>query len=99
MTAPLTESEVSTARALSAMRPKKIGTLSSGEDVCFNERYLIEKDHRYLVEPSEEELAEIYRIIHRNNDLAPARGIMGGMLIGSAIWTAIGLVVYFTFFN
>ena len=30
--------------------------------------------------------------------LAPARGIMVGMLIGAALWLVIGLVIYFMCF-
>ena len=33
-----------------------------------------------------------------SDDLAPARGIMVGILIGSALWLVIGIVIYCTFF-
>lgn len=34
-----------------------------------------------------------------HDDLAPAKGIMVGMLVGAACWLVIGLVIYFMFFN
>ncbi len=101
MTALLTDAELDFARRLAQAKPKLIGTLASGEDVYFNGKYSVEKDHFNLVEPTGEELAEIHRIIRQDKTdaLAPARGIATIMLVGLACWLALGLVIYFTFFE
>ncbi len=49
---------------------------------------------------TESEIDYARRLAAMNRDrLAPAKGHMVGMLVGSAFWLVIGLVLYFTFFN
>ncbi len=101
MTALLTDNEIQTARRRAGMRRKYAGQLASGEAFYFDgQGFSVEKDHWYLVEPTDAELAEIYRLVKRDepDDLAPARGIVTMMLVGLACWLALGLVIYFTFF-
>ncbi len=74
------------------------GHLNNGEAVYIKKTggYCIEKDHRYLFSPTKAELAEI-RNLQEPHRLAPARGIIIGMLVGAAIWVVLAIVIYFTF--
>lgn len=49
-----------------------------------------------MTEPTPAELAEIWDM---TPNLRPARGIIIPLLIFSALWAVIGLVIYFKFFN
>ena len=44
---------------------------------------------------SEIDYARRLAAMDRGDDLAPARGIMVGMLLGAALWLVLGLVIYF----
>jgi hypothetical protein len=102
MTAPLTANEIDHARRIAAKPEYTLaGYLANGEAFYSDgEKFYVEKDYRYLVRPIDAELAEIYRLVKpKTDDLAPARGIMVGMLIGAALWAVIGIIIYFTFFN
>jgi hypothetical protein len=101
MTALLTDSELQTTRELARMNKHTLaGHLAGGEAFYFDGgRFSIEKDHLYLVEPTEDELAEIHRLVRPEpEDTAPARGIVIGMLIALALCLALGIVIYRTFF-
>lgn len=111
MTAPLTDSEIKTARERARMKPwwTFAGTLKTGESFYLDKAggFAVEKDKQFLVEPTPAELAEIEAIQYsrpstarfgESDDLAPARGIIIGMLIGLALCLALGLVIYRTFF-
>lgn len=52
-----------------------------------------------LLTESEIDYARRLAAMGRDDDLAPARGIVVGVLVGIALWLVIGLVIYFTFFN
>lgn len=99
MTALLTPTQTDHARRLAGM-PKLVGTLSNGEDFYFNGKFSVEKDHHYLVEPAEDELAEIHQIIKseiKEERLPPSRGSVAALVIVT-VMVAIGIIIYFKYF-
>jgi hypothetical protein len=95
MTALLTDNEIDYAQRLAEIKPKFVGTMSNGEGIYFNGRYSIEKDRQYLVEPTDAEFAEIYRLVRPEPDNpAPARGIVIGLLVGCALWLVVAIILW-----
>ena len=48
---------------------------------------------------TKDQIDDAKRLSHINKGPNAARGIIIGMMVGTAVWLIIGIVIYFTFFG